>query len=61
VDGRIDIAVDDLLIEASDEGTGLTEAVNQFIAQFVTGRRYLHEFHLAFTVPQAVGYRLGLP
>ena len=60
MDRGVDLAVDDLLVEAADERAGPAEPVNQFVPDAVAGGLHLHEFDLAPATREGVGDPLGL-
>jgi hypothetical protein len=61
VDGGVGIAVEHLLVECADEGAGTPQAVDEFVAQFVTAGAHLDEFDVEPAPFQRAGHRPRLP
>jgi len=61
MDGRVHLAVEDLFVEAPDERSRLAEAVDQFVADGVTGRFDLDQLYVPTAAFERVGHPPGLP
>ena len=57
VDGGVDIALDDFLVETPDERPGLAEPVDQFVLNLVAGRLDLHQFNVVAAVLKDLHHR----